>query len=112
MSEAICPPTTAAERIDPLVHAALAQWSASISPASLQLAWSDWASHLASSPGKQLDLLAFGLQQLRQLASYAADCALPGFGPGDGSCVAPHPADRRFREPEWSSWPFNVWKQS
>lgn len=60
------PPTTAAER----VHAALAQWTASISPASLQLAWGDWAAHLAASPGKRLELLHLGLRQLPELANH------------------------------------------
>lgn len=90
-------PATTAER----VHAALAQWTASISPASLHLAWGDWAAHLAASPGKRLELLHLGLRQLQELANYVGHSATPGACPDDAPCVTAHPGDRRFREPEW-----------
>ncbi|MEW5835093.1 MAG: alpha/beta fold hydrolase [Pseudomonadota bacterium] len=104
--------STPAERIDRQVRAALARWTASISPASLQLAWSDWASHLAASPGKRLELMHLGLQQWQALAEYAARCSLPGATGNGTGCVTPRPGDRRFREPEWSRWPFNVMQQA
>jgi len=105
------PRATAAERTDRLFRAALARWTASISPASLELAWSDWATHLAASPGKRLQLTHLGLRQWQALVDYAARCALPGAAP-DGDCVTPRPGDRRFREPEWGRWPFNVLQQA
>ena len=40
-----------AERLDPTVHAALARSVASLSHASALMAASDWALHLAASPG-------------------------------------------------------------
>jgi len=48
--------STAAESIDQLAHAAMAQWTGGISPASLALAFADWQIHLAASPGKRLEL--------------------------------------------------------
>jgi polyhydroxyalkanoate synthase len=110
--EAITSPVSTAERIDWMVRATLARWTASISPASLQLAWNDWAAHLAGAPGKRLELLRLGLLQMRDLANYAAHCALPGADPETHRCVTAHPGDRRFQEPEWSRWPFNVLQQS
>jgi polyhydroxyalkanoate synthase subunit PhaC len=103
---------TTAERVDRQVHAALAQWTASISPASLQLAWGDWATHLAASPGKRLELLHLGLRQLQELANYVGHSAMPGACPDDAPCVTAHQSDRRFREPEWHRWPFNILQQS
>ena len=105
------PQPTAAARTDRQVRAALARWTASISPASLELAFSDWAAHLAASPGKRLELMHLGLRQWQALADYAARCALPGAAP-NGGCVTPRPGDRRFREPEWGRWPFNVMHQA
>ena len=105
------PRSAAAERTDRLFRAALARWTASISPASLELAWNDWATHLAASPGKRLALMHLGLRQWQALADYATRCALPGAA-ANGGCVTPRPGDRRFREPEWGRWPFNVLQQA
>ncbi len=105
------PRSTAAERTDRLFRAALARWTASISPASLELAWNDWATHLVASPGKRLALMHLGLRQWQALADYATRCALPGAA-ANGGCVTPRPGDRRFREPEWGRWPFNVLQQA
>ncbi len=112
------PMPTIAQRIDRQVRAALARCTASISPASLETAWTDWATHLAVSPGKRLELMHLGLRQWQALTDYAARCALPGAAVNDGGyapprgCVAPRPGDRRFREPEWERWPFNVMQQA
>lgn len=105
-------PSTAAERADRMVRAALARWTGSISPASLELAWSDWAAHLAASPGKRLALMHLGLRQWQALVDYAVRCAMPGAAANDGGCVTPRPGDRRFRAQEWNCWPFNVMQQA
>jgi polyhydroxyalkanoate synthase len=46
-------------KLDGDAHVAWAQAWSSISPETSLLAWVDWASHLANSPGKQAELLAF-----------------------------------------------------
>ena len=46
-------------KLDGEAHVAWAQAWSSISPETSLLAWVDWASHLANSPGKQAELLAF-----------------------------------------------------
>ena len=42
--------------LDRLRTASLARMSFGLSPQSLWLAWSDWAMHLATAPGKQIEL--------------------------------------------------------
>ena len=59
-----------AERLDPTVHAAIARSVASLSHASALMAGSDWALHLAASPGKCMDLAHLALRQGQELAAY------------------------------------------
>lgn len=96
------PSVSAAESLDPHVHAALARVSGSLSPLSSLLAWIDWASHLAASPGKQLDLWQLALTQRHEhLVNLAPN------GSKD-----PAKSDRRFGDPAWDQWPFSVWRQN
>ena len=48
--------TALAEIIDRSVHAAAARFTVGVSPAALAHAYLDWATHLAFSPGKRLQL--------------------------------------------------------
>ena len=101
----------AAEQIDPPFHAALARASGSLSFVSMQLAWLDWALHLAVSPGKRLDLFRLALTQAEQLGRYVRGCVAAG--PQQTClCVLPPAHDRRFTADEWRLWPFNVLHQS
>ena len=45
------------ETLDRVAHAAVAKATSGLSPSVLAEAWMDWASHLAVSPGKQLQLM-------------------------------------------------------
>jgi len=100
----------AATTLDPAVHALQARWSASLSMESLYLAFADWWLHLLRSPGKRLDLLQFGLKEAQQVQAYALKCALRSNG-GPTPCAELPANDRRFVEPEWRLWPFNVLHQ-
>ena len=73
--------TTLAERLDPLFHAALGRQMASLSRAGLLQAGSDWAMHLAASPGKCLDLVRLALQQNTEMLRYAQACMARGLAP-------------------------------
>ena len=97
--------------LDTLARAALADATASISPQSALLAWIDWASHLAASPGKRSQLTALALEHAAQLSGYLRQCmtANPDDAP---ACVVPPATDRRFAAPEWQQWPFNLWHQA
>ena len=89
----------------------MADATASLSPQSALLAWLDWASHLAVSPGKQSELSAQALAQASALAGYLRECLMAG--PGEAhDCIEPPAQDRRFSAPEWRSWPFNLWHQA
>ncbi|GAB3254156.1 PHA/PHB synthase family protein [Chitinimonas naiadis] len=103
--------SNALDRIDLPIHAALARNTGSLSLASVLLAWTDWAVHLAISPGKCLGLAQLAWQQQAQLASYARDCLLNGPA-STHCCVVPPAQDKRFMAEEWRQWPFNLLHQS
>ncbi len=95
------------EEIDRNAHAALARWTGGISPASLVLAWADWASHLAGNPARQQEALLFKpLRQALRLAEYAPRSLARSEQP----CIEPLKHDRRFRDPAWQRWPFNLYQ--
>ncbi len=105
-------------RLDLLTHAALARLSFSISPQSMALAVTDWATHLAASPGRQLQLLRLAGQLGGQLLAYAqrlllADGLRAAQLQGDQLLAAEPPVqDRRFADPAWQWWPFNLHHQA
>lgn len=88
---------------DRMFHALMGRFTGFISPGSLTLAWMDWLVHLSASPGKQQLLAEKAWRKATRLALYAArtlaggDCA---------PCIEPLIQDRRFRAPQWQSWPF------
>lgn len=78
------------DEFDRTLHALWAQLSGGMSPAAQMLAWSDWALHLATQPGR------------------AARAAI------DGAAVqAPGQAhEPRLSGPEWDTWPFSLYRQA
>ncbi len=67
-------------------------------------AYMDWATHLAMSPGKQMQLAEKAMRKSMRLARQLANNA------GDHSadpCIAPLPQDRRFAGDAWQTWPYN-----
>ncbi len=95
---------TAADR---MLHAALGRLTTGVSPVALALAYTDWALHLAQSPGKWGRLAEKTMRKHGRFARYAALSAAGRAEP----CIAPLPQDRRFAAPEWQRWPFNVIQQ-
>ena len=91
--------------IDRLIHATVGQATFGISPAALALAYADWASHLAGSPGKQAQLLQKAARKAIRFNLYAMRSATE---PGTRPCIEPLPQDRRFDGAEWQRWPFNL----
>lgn len=94
---------------DRLWHGTLGQTVLPISPASLLLAYTDWLTNLNMYPGKQRDLWFQGLEQNACLALWALRA---GCGEPPPVCIEPQPEDKRFKEPEWQRWPFNLLYQS
>lgn len=101
-------PVSPTVRLDRQIHAALARSSGSLSLVSGLLAAADWSAHLAVSPGKRLELLCLALQQANRLLHYVSRSS---FADQDNASMLPV-ADRRFSDPDWQRWPFNLWHQS
>lgn len=90
---------TRSDPLDRLLHAREARFTGSLSPASMTLAYLDWALHLANAPGRQLELAQCAAEQWARLMSPA-------------HWTAPARGDRRFCDPAWSQAPFNVISQA
>jgi polyhydroxyalkanoate synthase subunit PhaC len=91
-------------------HSALASLTLGLSPFSLAGAWFDWALHLAISPGKQYEIAAKSVDKGTALWRFMLECAL--HKDGVRHCIEPLPQDRRFNDPAWETFPFNVIQQS
>lgn len=84
---------------DRMLHALEARYMGSLSPASLSLAYLDWLLHLANAPARRAELACAALAAARRLGAPDA-------------WLAPAPGDRRFRDPAWDKWPFNMMEQA
>ncbi|MES2536117.1 MAG: alpha/beta fold hydrolase [Pseudomonadota bacterium] len=95
--------------IDRLFHAITGRVTTGISPASLALAYFDWALHLSQSPGKWERLAQKSVRKAARLAIYAGRVAS---GQPSEPSITPLPQDRRFRHVAWQRWPFSLVYQS
>jgi poly[(R)-3-hydroxyalkanoate] polymerase subunit PhaC len=89
--------------------ATLAQWTGGLSPHAFGGAWLEWLAHLASAPSRQSELVESAVRKslaLWQFSALAASGA-PAAPEAEGSEYA-----RRFADPDWSTYPFNVFAQS
>jgi polyhydroxyalkanoate synthase len=121
-SPAATPPQTARAAkpyaaLDRIAHAAVAKATSGLSPSVLGEAWTDWATHLAVSPGKRLHLMEQALANGRALWAASLGIAAPGGAPDAAPDAAHSPApdaapDRRFAGEGWRKYPFNVWSQA
>jgi len=103
--------TALGDIVDRSVHASTARATGGVSPAALAEAFTDWAIHLALSPGKQLQLVEKAARKSTRLANYAARCAMEAGRTGT-RCIDPLAHDRRFDGERWQAWPFNVIHQA
>jgi len=94
--------------LDQPFHALLAQLTLGLSPIAMTQALTDWAQHLALSPDKQAELWSKALRKYQRLLAYAVTCTDSNAPP----CIEPLPQDKRFTDPAWQQWPFNLWYQS
>jgi polyhydroxyalkanoate synthase len=91
------------------LRARIGRLSFGLSPPGLLLVYLDWLTHLAVSPGKQMDLVRKLLRKALRFALYATRAGLPGETP---PAIEPLPQDQRFSDPAWQHWPFNLFSQS
>ena len=101
-----------AEKWDPAFHAELAQRLSFLSYATPLMAATDWALHLLASPGKRMDLARLALQNSTAIGRYSVERLQAGFSRQARHDVPVPTNDRRFRDPEWQQWPFNLMHQS
>lgn len=87
--------------LDHLIHALQAQATCGLSPVAQSLAFLDWATHLANSPFRRLDLARFAAHQWSRL-----------LGAAGREVIAPAPSDHRFQSPAWKTPPFNILAQA
>lgn len=91
--------------LDRPLHAAVARFTAGISPAALSQAYTDWLAHFVSSPDKQRELVELAV---RQWARYIEYCPRACGEPDCTCCIDPLPQDKRFAGKTWQQWPFNA----
>lgn len=95
--------------LDRLVDGTLGRLTQGISPASLGLAYQDWAIHLAFYPGKQAELM---LQAFRNHVCFMDYAVRRSLNPQASPCIEPEEQDQRFDAPQWREWPFDLIHQS
>jgi polyhydroxyalkanoate synthase len=99
-----------ARHADRAFHAMLARLTGGISPIALLLAYTDWLSHLATSPQRQMEISQDALLGAQRFFESALHYFSPDQGPW--SLIKPQPQDRRFAEREWENPPFNLLAQA
>jgi polyhydroxyalkanoate synthase len=97
------------ETLDRVAQAIAARYTQGVSPHAQMSAWIDWASHLAQSPGRQLELVTDAFASMARLTHFglhnlAKDRADRPF--------TPEPEDRRFADPAWSAFPYLFYEQA
>ena len=101
--------TAFGEILDRSWHATVARYTAFLSPIALADAYFDWALHLASLPGKRLQLVEKAAKKSLHFASHAARRA---WEHDPVPCIVPLPQDHRFDGPAWKIPPFDLIYQS
>jgi polyhydroxyalkanoate synthase len=94
------------ENLDRASRAAVAYLTGGVSPHAFMQAWSDWALHLARSPGRQLELAERAQENMTKLIYQSimpAAEAEPAF--------KPKAYDHRFRHSGWDRPPFRNMQQ-
>ena len=94
--------------IDRIVHAWQSNFTLSISPESIMVAFFSWAIHLANLPGKRAELLKEYLTKISKYFEYISHTSMGREYP---CCFEPLYQDVRFSNAEWEKWPYNIISQ-
>ncbi|PSL15199.1 polyhydroxyalkanoate synthase [Marinobacterium halophilum] len=94
--------------IDRVIHAIEGRHTNGLSPASLTLAYMDWLIHTSHSPGKLNELLENILRKSSAFGLWAARASLDS---NAAPFIQSLPGDRRFNDPAWKRFPYNVMAQ-
>ncbi|ABE35980.1 poly-beta-hydroxybutyrate polymerase family protein [Paraburkholderia xenovorans LB400] len=103
-------PSNPFRSLDYRKEATIARFTGGLSPAALSLAVADWLIHLASAPGKRLELTSLAAANTRQIADYV----FRGVSAHAESAplAQPAPGDQRFRAAVWQTEPYRFWQQT
>lgn len=93
---------------DRAFHAMLARVTGGISPVALSLAWLDWGTHLAAAPERRMQMFRNGLRDTGMLLQAVAHAT----SQKPWSVIEPQGRDRRFKDPQWETAPFNLLAQA
>jgi polyhydroxyalkanoate synthase len=85
-----------------LLNAVLGASTAYISPAAISLALTDWSLHLTLSPSRREILI------LKAWKKYWRWLTLTQQTDKGHCCIEPLPQDKRFTDPAWQRWPYNL----
>ncbi|WP_373051034.1 PHA/PHB synthase family protein [Thalassovita aquimarina] len=96
------------DALDRSLRAAMAKFTAGVSPYAASEAWVDWATHLAFAPGRQSELIAQAQKNMFKLAAFAAN----QFSDAPEMPFHPNGNDHRFTHPDWTKPPFSLMQQS
>lgn len=96
--------------LDKSAHALQARAFAGLSPSALAAAYFDWMAHLAGSPGKQIQLVEKAIKKTMRMAEFAGRCVT--VREAAELCITPLPQDKRFSDPAWRKWPYNMTHQA
>lgn len=102
-----------ADKLDQQAHAMWSKIWNSVSPESALVAWVDWVSHLAVSPGKQIELISLALEMVQALQANLKSSKDSTYSQTYNSdpiqAIKP---DRRFNDQVWQQWPYNAFMQT
>jgi polyhydroxyalkanoate synthase len=101
------PPIT--ESTDRLMHALQGKMTSGLSPASLVLAYLDWAVHLGNSAGKITEMSQNAMAKSQRFSMWAARAISD---PNTAPFIEPLSQDTRFAADSWKTFPYNVLHQS
>jgi len=98
-----------AQTWDRMFNAAMAKSTAGLDPRVILLAYLDWWVKLAWSPGTHARLTEKAMRKWARIGLFLAQRI------GDREpqrVIEPLPQDKRFRDPAWRKWPYNLLSQS
>ena len=94
---------------DRLFNAAMAKSTAGLDPRVILLAYLDWWVKLAWSPGTHARLTEKALRKWARMGLFLAQCISER---EPERVIEPLPQDKRFRDPAWRQWPYNLFSQA
>ena len=94
---------------DRAFNAAMAKGTAGLDPRVILLAYLDWWTKLAWSPGTHARLTEKALRKWARIGLFLAQCITTR---EPERVIEPLPQDKRFRDPAWRRWPYNLFSQS